>query len=419
MTKAEVSALRRLIEADAYAAHPGAAAQKSAYDDADYQGWWPEANDPRFGAMARAEAQLRADWDAAVERLIEADAYSAAVAEFGREAVRARIDGGHEGGHEAMASLRAAAKEDHDRRAAEVAARAEAERQAAIAAAWSNVETLAQRASLPVDRSSIYGSTSRAECGDRPARWVESASMSDDGYLSDGEGGQYYAGVSQSAHSVRSARLELRADWQARWDAAQASNETLVAFVASFRDAVGITAAEQAAEENRRRVAADAALQAAEHKAVRAACDAARALPDTRGRCPATRRASATRRADLAAGEAALAAVMAVECPSVLAREVQEREAAKLREYIAGRVAAAEKSERWEAVVALGDAASDDDIRALIASEWLWSSEVREWQARLDRRAGDRADKARTEKAEQERNEFGRGAWGALAGLKL
>jgi hypothetical protein len=418
ITTADVSELRQKIAADAYAAHPGAAEQKLAYEDADYQDWCPEATDPRFGAMARAEAQSQADWDAAVERLIASPAYAAAVAEFGREAVRVRIAGWYEGSVEVAATLRAEEQFAADHEAVEFAEKAEAERQEAIAAAWSNVETLAQRASLPVDRSSIYGSTSRAECGEHPARWVESASMSDDGYRSDGEGGQYYAGVSQSAHSVRSSRVELRADWQARWDAAQASKETLVAFVAAFRDAVGITAAEQAAEEDRRRVAADAELQAAERNAVSAICDAAR-LPDTRGRSPATRRESSTRRADLAAGQAALAAVLAVKCPTALARESQEREAGKLREYIAGRVASAEQAERWESVVAKCDDASDDDIRALIASDWLWSSEVRVWQARLDRRAGDREDKARKEKSEQARNDFGRSAWGALAGLKL
>jgi hypothetical protein len=205
----------------------------------------------------------------------------------------------------------------------------------------------------------------------------------------------------------------LRADWQTRWDAAQTSVETLAAFIAAFRDAVGITAAEQAAEEDRRRVEADAALQAAESKAIRKIGDAAR-LPHTRGRCPATRRGSSSRRADMAVGDAALAAVLAVECPTALASEIQDSYAGKLREYIAGLVASAEQAERWEAVVAAGDTASDDDIRDIIASGWLWSSEVRQWQAILDMRAEDRADKARTEK-----DEFGRSAWNALAGLKL
>lgn len=63
---AEVVALRRMIESDAYAAHQGAAEQKALYDAADYQGWWPTTSDRRFGAMARAE-EARAD-KAAQER---------------------------------------------------------------------------------------------------------------------------------------------------------------------------------------------------------------------------------------------------------------------------------------------------------------------------------------------------------------
>jgi len=416
---AEVAALRRLIEADAYAANPGAADQKAAYDEADYQGWWPSTNDRRFGAMARAEAQSKSEWDAAVDRLADAPAYAAAVAAHGRNAVRQMIADWYAGPAEADQRIREAAQAAAHQAAAAAAAQAESTRKAAVAAAWAQVEDMAGSASLPVDRSNIFGSTSRADCGDYPARWVESARMSDDGYRSDGEGGQYYAGVSPSAYSVRSTRLELRSDWQERWDTAQASAETLASFVAAFRDAVGITAAEQEAAEDRKRVAADAELQAAERKAVRTICDAAQRLPDTRGRCPATRRASATRLADMAAGEAALAAVMAVECLTALSNEVREREAGKLREYIAGRMAAAETAQRGEAVVAAGDNASDDDIRALIASGWLWSSEVRTWQARLDRRAEDRSEKARRDKAAQDRDEFGRGAWGALAGLKL
>jgi len=283
-------------------------------------------------------------------------------------------------------------------------------------AAWAQVMDLAQRAELPRDCSDIYGRTSRHECGEYPARWVVTE-HSFDGYLpnDDGDG---YPRVGGGGAPERSERRELRADWQARWDAAQDDPEKLAAFVAEFRDAVGITAAEQAAMEERKRMATDATLRAATGVACRAVA-AAVDLLDIRDRCPTGRRASKTLLTDMADGESALAAVLAVECPTVLSRETQEREATKLREYIAGRKTAIPKARRWEAIVAAGDRASDDDIRALIASDWLWPSEAREWQARLDCRAEDRADKARMAKAAQEREEFGQGVWDALAGLKL
>jgi len=157
---------------------------------------------------------------------------------------------------------------------------------------------------------------------------------------------------------------------------------------------------------------------------------AAADLPDTTsGRSPITRRASKTLLTDMAAGESALAAVLAVECPTALARETQEREATKLRKYIAGRKTAAAKAHRWEAVVAAGDRASDDDIRALIASDWLWPSEARKWQARLDCRKVDqefgrsawsgRMSKPSTGPSRKVDQEFGRSAWDALDKLKL
>lgn len=378
----EVAALRRLIEADAYAAQPGAAAQKSAYDEADYQDWWPSTSDRRFGAMARAEAQSTADWAFAVERLADAPAYASAVEAHGRDAVREMI------------ADWCAGPETSDRRI----------REAAHSAATRAADEADGAVGSLADLNRMFPEHVRAQ------EW----------YSESGDGG--WAGGGPDSWASGTDYVPLTDPGRIAIEAVKGGARPRPAMDAAIAaETARLTAEGKAKAEAEAMARADREAQEALDRAQRQACiairDAAR-LPDTRGRCPGTRRASETRLADMAAGEAALAAVLAIECPTALASEVQAEAAAELREYIAGRKAAAEKARRWEAIVTAGDNASDDNIRALIASGWLWQSETGRWQAILDRRAEDRAEKARREKSAQEQQEFGRCAWSALGGLK-
>ncbi len=103
-----------------------------------------------------------------------------------------------------------------------------------------------------------------------PARWVVKASSSDDGYRSDGAGGQYYAGQAKSAYSVRSEHLELAPGWRDLWE--RAKNPSSVAdATAEIIAALGGNPSEKAKAAIAEIFAAQAAAQAAAKAAIQAA----------------------------------------------------------------------------------------------------------------------------------------------------
>lgn len=109
---------------------------------------------------------------------------------------------------------------------------------------WERLIAYAREANLPVDASEIYGQTSARDSGTYPARWIIRSGSSDDGRMSDGDGGSYYAGQSPSVRDVQSRRLELRADWAAKWE----STSDKVVVAEEFGKELGVDAASKAAK---------------------------------------------------------------------------------------------------------------------------------------------------------------------------
>lgn len=114
ITRQDVASWHNAVRCCAFASYPEAKAQKATYDAADYQGWCPEEDDAEFGDMVRAENLELQIWASVSERLVDFPAYSAAVAEFGRTEVLARIQSGHECPDEAIQTLRQMAQDDRD-----------------------------------------------------------------------------------------------------------------------------------------------------------------------------------------------------------------------------------------------------------------------------------------------------------------
>lgn len=253
-----------------------------------------------------------------------------------------------------------------------------------IQRAWKEMIDLARRVEIPTDRSQIFGLTSAHAHGTHPARWVVSSHPVTDGYLPDGDGGEYYAGQTSNSTSS-SIRLDLRGDWKARWHAAQESEDSLARFLADFRDALGVTLREQRQIEEQRKLAVDRELREAETHAMREIHQLRYyGLPDTRGRSPGKRRSSETRLADLKVGESVLQKILAIECPTIESRETQQKAAEEISKWVEGRRVATAESQRWEAVIAQGQSAATEEIQAMLDSGWLWSSEEKEWTALLE-----------------------------------
>lgn len=302
----------------------------------------------------------------------------------------------------------AAAAATAEREAAAKAA--EAVLQAAVSAAWAAVEAVARQADdLPIDRSAIYGRTSRHECGDKPARWVATSSPSDDGTLSDGDGGRFFVGA-PTAYNVESSVLELRADWLARWNAARADGEAaLAAFIEAFRAAVGVATADLAAEAESKRVTTDAELQKAERRAFLAI--QAIQVPDMSGWSPVMRRSSEGRLELVRRAGAELAECQAIKCPTAMSAERKAEKVSKLNECIARNRLMAEKATAMEAIEAKGDEATVAEIEALLNAGWLFARETRRWSDRLEEL------KERSEGRPAQPG-FNAGAWSNLDGLK-